>query len=202
MRNLDTRVEEKVITPFIAVDLEFDSGDVYLWNGVGQLNANGNTYLGAGNLLGFSQVEETSEIAARGMSLQLSGLNSSILSLALNEPYQNRPCNVWFGLIAVPSYLLTESYEGIDYESSENVLLFDIDDIYTIELFSGIIDTMTISEDGTQTTVALNVESKMIDLERPRVSRYTSEDQKLRFPNDRGLEFVTDIQDKEILWGG
>ena len=35
----------------------------------------------------------------------------------------------------------------------------------------------------------------------PRVRRYTLEDQKLNFPNDKGLEFIPSLQNKDITWG-
>jgi hypothetical protein len=47
----------------------------------------------------------------------------------------------------------------------------------------------------------LTAESRLIDLERSRERRYTSEDQKIDYPNDKGLEFIADLQDKEIVWG-
>jgi len=42
----------------------------------------------------------------------------------------------------------------------------------------------------------------LIDLERARVRRYTPEDQKINFPNDKGLDFVSDLTDKVVQWGG
>ena len=34
-----------------------------------------------------------------------------------------------------------------------------------------------------------------------RVRRYTAEDQKIDYPNDKGLEFVAEMAEKEIVWG-
>ena len=62
-------------------------------------------------------------------------------------------------------------------------------------------DQMTIAEGPETSTIALSVESRLIDLERIRTRRYTSEDQKRRFPGDLGLDFVNSIQDKELFWG-
>ena len=62
-------------------------------------------------------------------------------------------------------------------------------------------DQMNISEAGTTSTVELKVENKLIDLERARVARFTSAYQKLKFPNDQGLNFVESMQDKKINWG-
>ena len=50
-------------------------------------------------------------------------------------------------------------------------------------------------------TITLNCESRLIQLERPKNRRYTHEDQQERLTGDLGFEFVTDLQDKEIIWG-
>jgi hypothetical protein len=62
-------------------------------------------------------------------------------------------------------------------------------------------DTMGIEDSGDTANIGLTAESRLIDLERSRERRYTSEDQKIDYPNDKGLEFIADLQDKEIVWG-
>jgi len=61
---------------------------------------------------------------------------------------------------------------------------------------------MNISESGDSAQITINGESRLIDLDVPRVRRYTSEDQKIDFSNDKGLEYIADLQDKQIVWGG
>ena len=68
-------------------------------------------------------------------------------------------------------------------------------------LFNGQMDKMEIQDNGETSNVSIVCESKLITLQTPRVRRYTLEDQKLDFPNDKGLEFIPSLQDKEITWG-
>jgi hypothetical protein len=42
-------LDDAVITPFFAVDLDFDSGPLYVWSGYGDLVIGAKTYLGAGH---------------------------------------------------------------------------------------------------------------------------------------------------------
>ena len=70
------------------------------------------------------------------------------------------------------------------------------------KLFSGYVDTMSIIETGNESSIQVSVESKLISLERAKDRRYTDRDQKELFSGDKGLEFVDDLQDKEIIWGG
>lgn len=181
-------LDDAVVYPFFAVDLMFDSrsgtdvnndpieyGPLYMWSGYGDLTIGSKTYLGVGGLLSLSAVEETTEIEAKGASLTLSGIPSSYLSLAIKEPYQGRECRIYFGMTSDPS-----AY---------------------VEIFSGELDQMNISEEGNTSTIAVTAENVLIKLERPVVRRFTNEDQKSRFSTDRGLEFVASLQDKEIFWG-
>ena len=68
-------------------------------------------------------------------------------------------------------------------------------------IFSGFMDTMTINDGGETATIQVTVENRLIEFERTRVRRYTAEDQKIDYPNDKGLEFVAEMAEKEIVWG-
>ena len=168
-------LDDNTVYPFFAVDLLFDDNEeLYLWTGIGEQEINGNVYIGTGNLLNISSVEESSEISAKGATLTLSGVPSELLSLALSTPYQGRKCNLYFGVMG--------------------------DKTSYAELFSGYMDQMNIEESGETCTIQLTVENKLVDLERARVARYTSAYQKSVYPSDRGLDFVESLQTKELTW--
>lgn len=165
------------LKPFFAIEILFDSGATRLWNGYGELTFDNKTFFGGGNLLNVSDVEEVSDIEARGLSLTLSGLPSELISIAIQEPYQNRVARLFVGA-------------------------FDDNDlIQAYELFAGRLDVMAIEESGDTASISMTIENRLIDLGRPRIRRYTSEDQKSLFPGDRGFDYVNDLQDKLIEWG-
>lgn len=170
-----TALGDEVVEPFFAVDLEFDSGTLRLWTGVGSREINGNEYIGAGNFLQISEMQETAEIQAAGATLTLSGIPSELLSLALTEPYQQRPARIYFGLVGAEADMA--------------------------EVFTARMDQMTIEEGPESSIIQLSIENVLVDLERPRVLRYTNNDQQSRFPGDRGFEFVETIQNREVFWG-
>ena len=207
-RNLDAdmvgALSEAEIQIFFAVQLNFDSQQLNLWTGLGEISIDGNTYTGAGNFLTFSSIDETSEIAARGAVITLTGIPSDLLSLALSEPYQGRVCRIYFGVLdAKTFYLLQENADLIEDENGAGIGIdFNTaaDDVIT-EIFGGYIDQMNITEEAETCTIGVSVESKLIDLERQRTFRYTSESQKARYPNDLAFDFVEDLQDKKFSWG-
>ena len=193
-------LQQDVIYPFFAIELNFQSGPLYLWTGYGNLLINDVTYLGVGDLVNISAVEETTEIEAKGAVVTMTGIPSSFLYLALDEPYQGRECKIYFGLWLRGSTLTTQASDIITTES-----LFELaaenGTRYLAEIFSGELDQMNISEEADTCTIGVTAENVLIKLERPVVRRFTNEDQKSRFPNDKGLEFVAGLQDKEIFWG-
>jgi hypothetical protein len=193
-------LDDSVIYPFFAIELLFDGAEVLrLWTGQGTLVYQGLSWYGTGNLLAIDAIEETSEIAAKGATVTLSGVPSEVLSLALSEPYQGRQAKIYFGTFS-RGVILQEDAAYILFEDGGKILLEDRKTELT-EIFAGYMDQMNIEEGAEASTITLTIENKLIDLEKPRTSRFTSSWQKYLFPNDLGLDFVEDLQDKEIFWG-
>ena len=199
--NTIENISQDVVYPFFAIELRFDGDNVLrLWTGQGTLVLeDGTNWIGTGNLLDISAIEETSELAVKGATLTLSGVPSEVLSLALSEPYQGRVCNIYFGTFSQgsilqesSSYILLQDGSRIELETGEKGFN---------EIFSGYMDQMNIEESGETSTIQLLVENKLVDLERARVARFTSGYQKSIYAGDLGLDFVEDLQDKQIPWG-
>ena len=70
-----------------------------------------------------------------------------------------------------------------------------------IEVFSGVMNTMSIEDAGETGTIVLDVESKLIRLERASNRRYTHENHIARHSGDTFFSFVADLQDKDVIWG-
>ena len=172
-----------VVRPVYFVRMVFDSGEspnaLNIWNGVGDLAYGGNTYTGTGDLLSISQIAETSDISATGINVNLTGVKTSFISIAKDHEYQGRPLTVSLGAFDASGDLIADP----------------------VIVFSGFMDTMTISESGNHSSISVSVENKLVSFERSKVRRYTAEDQKIDHPTDKGFEFVTAIVQKEIIWG-
>lgn len=162
------------VLPFYAIELEFDTAPLYFWTGYGDRVIDGKTYFGTGTLLTISGLEETGDLSAKSVTLGLSGISSDIISLALAEPYQRRRCRILFGVTNLTSI---------------------------VEVFSGLMNTMTIRDTGETSTIELIVESKLVELERARIRRYTHESQQARYPDDSFFSYVTGLQGRAIVWG-
>lgn len=198
---LSGSLEDNVVYPFFAIDLEFDSPNTLrLWTGYGTLVYEGVSYFGTGELLGISSVEETVEMAAKGATLTLSGVPSEVISLALQEPYQGRVCKINFGMFATDNLLQEDATSYILLQDGAKIAL-ESQQTRLTEVFTGYMNQMSIEEGPDSSTIQLSVENKLVDLERPRVARYTSAFQKNKFAGDLGLDFVESLQDQKLVWG-
>lgn len=182
-RNLTTDFKNAVIAgtvfPAILVVASFDSGTLRFWNGVGTLVYGGNSYTGAGNLLQIAEVVETQNVEARGAEFILSGIPSSIISIALAEEYQDRT--------------ITQSFAVFD---SSGAVIAD-----PFVFFSGKMDVMSIEEGRDTGSIKLTAENDLISLARVNERRRTPEDQKLTYAGDTFFDQVAALQSKDIVWG-
>ena len=62
-------------------------------------------------------------------------------------------------------------------------------------------DKMSISDNGESAQIKVSLESRLIDLNRNRVRRFTDVDQQTEFAGDLGFKFVESLQEKSIDWG-
>ena len=202
-------IAEGTVYPFYTVELQFDTtvdgegntltAPLYLWTGNGTVTIEQKDYIGTGQFLEFSAFEETTDISARNATLTLSGIPSDLLSLALSVPYQGRKCLVEFGVFVKGSVLLESGFYLLKEDGGK--LMLDATEKQRSTVFNGYMDQMTITEAGDASQISLKLESRLVDLERVRIRRYTSEDQKSRFTSDKGFDFVNSLQDRELFWG-
>lgn len=168
----DAALAAPVVRLALLVDLDFASGRSRIWSGLGALSWGGNTWQGMGDLLAVSSIEETAEVRSVAVTLTLAGVpGSAVALLADDERWQNREARI---------HLATFDADGVTMQGEP------------VQIMRGRMDQLGYSE-GETATFTLTVESRLADLERPRIRRYTSADQQLIYPDDRGLEYVEDV---------
>jgi len=164
---------------FFAVKAEFDTDDILIWTGTDDLVIASETYTGAGSLLSISNVEENTELKSNGLSIGISGMDATIVNYALTETYQNRPITVFLG------YQMGGTNEVAG----------------TLTLFKGRMTSLVIVDSPQGSTVTIDAENRLVDLDRPCNFRYTKESQNFLHSGDTSLNRVASLQDKQIVWG-
>jgi hypothetical protein len=166
------------LRPVLLVALDLASGPVRFSTADRTLSFAGEDYLAVGDLGRIAPFGEPTDLSVEGVAIELSGIPSTYIDIAMAENVQGRRARLWLGL-------LDDGYALI----ADPVLIF-----------RGRMDTIDIRL-GESATVVATVENRMADWDRPRVRRYTHADQIARFPADKGLEFVSQTAEREILWG-
>lgn len=166
------------IYPVLLVELQFTSGTVRLWSGIGPLSWNSQTWTGAGNFGGVSPIAETAGFAANGVSLTLSGIPSWALSIAMGEYTQNRPAIIRLGFLTAAGAVVADPFV----------------------VFQGRTDTMQIDEGPDTSTITVQCESRAIFARRSGERRWTDQEQRVDYPDDGGFRYVAAIQDRQLNW--
>jgi hypothetical protein len=136
-------------------------------------------YVGAGDLLSISEIEESADLKANGASVTLTGIKTSLVQTARDEDYQGRKMTISLGAMN----------EVANVIASPAIL------------FTGFMDVMTINDGGDYSTINVTCENKLIAFERSNRRRNTDGDQRIDYPTDEGFSFVTNIVEKEFYWG-
>lgn len=160
-----------------AVEALFDTDPVRLHSAVGELEIDGETYTGAGTLIGIGDIEDTRELKSSGMTFIFSGLDKRLIGYAQSENYQNR-------LITLRAAFMAGAKVG-----------------ETIILYRGRMQKLSMTDDPDGATVTIQTENRLADLRRPSNIRYTNEAQNALHPGDTGLAMVAALADTEIPWG-
>lgn len=176
---MQTAIAATPVRPVLLVEQEFRGATVNLWTGIGPLSWASKNWVGVGDLIGVSELEESADVSAKGVTISLKGIKSSDISLALAGMARNKPGKIWMALLDANGAVV----------ATPKIM------------FSGKLDTCTV-DDGPETcTISIALESELIDLERPREVRLTDQEQQKRYPGDRGLENVAALQDASVPWG-
>ncbi len=182
---IKTEIALPTTAPRYLVKIEFDSADLRIWNGLGDLTAFSEIYTGIGRLGSIAPIRETQEIVASGVQMSLLILPTSdqpdavdaILDIALTETYQGRPVTIWQAHV----------------DTATGALIAD-----PFIRFKGKLDVMEDSEFPGGAVITVTAENRLIDLERARRRTYTPEDQKASHAGDTFFDEVAALQNREI----
>ena len=171
-------VEASNIRAALLLEMVFDSGTVRINSLAYNLDWDGETWLGGGDLARVSAAEEGEEIQAYGMTFTLSGVQPALLSIALNEDVQGRAVRMWLAAFDANYQIIADPYL----------------------VYRGRMDTMRVVA-GAEATISLTCEGRLADFARARVRRYNNEDQQMVHDGDRFFEYVPSLVNRSLWWG-
>lgn len=180
MRTVSTTAAAALASGFLPMALlvEMDlSSPLYLNTSGLDLTINGTVYYGT---KGFGKIAPMVDTPAevRGLTFELTGVPSSMISLALSEPVQGKAVRLKTVIFDPATYL------PLDVRLR----------------WQGLLDVMSIADAPGAATITVSAEHAGIDLSRPASSLYSNTEQQLLHPGDLFLQFVADQVDQRITW--
>lgn len=172
-----TDITSNSFSPCFLLDLTLKTGIEYVWTGYGSIGWNGDTYKGVGSFAMVGVVKEGVAVKAAGTQVGLSGIDPELLAEALADIQLGAPATLWFAGFHAGAI-------GWAYP-----------------LFVGAVDRPAIPVGPESVTIVLNLENRMINLQRATMRRYTTADQRYFYPDDIGFSWVEQLADISLKWG-
>lgn len=163
--------------------MELDTGDVRMWDGIGDLDYDGNTYTGVGNFGGIlGELNEPANLSTPEIQGVLSGTSATLIAQSLSENYQGREVHIYFA----------------ELESDQKTLTADD---YVEEVFQGQMeDYKPINLDGPNPYILVTMRSTFARLEVVNLGLYTDADWKIKHSGDEFFSFVESMNGRDTEW--
>lgn len=154
------------------------------WNGSYKITTGGHDWFGLSKLGGVDGVEGGSgDLAAAKLKFTVSGVDARLLAMAVSA---NRAG--YIGEIAKVFYqFFDEDWQVLDDPVAAAAGIID-----------GVETSRQQSENGTTRTIAVTATNIFYGRGLPPASFFTNADQQQRFTGDRGLSYLSDLQDTNI----
>jgi hypothetical protein len=172
-------LEKPQVKVALFAEIETDAGFVRAFAGIGDITIDGKLWRGTGIDGKVSTVEETTDGRAAGLVYELSGIPEQLVSDSLQAIRHKYLATLYMGVFDEQNRLIGE------------LTPFD----------RGLTDVPELTDDGQTATIRISTEKRSVDQQRPRVRRYTPEDQRIDDPTDKGFDYVAGLQDAKIQWG-
>lgn len=161
----------------LAAEIMFASGPTRVHTGTGNVVIEGNNYLGVGTMGSVDSVKEQNSTTATQLNLTLAGLDTSMISIVLNENCVGRPASIFVGV-------LDDNFNLIDYDV----------------VFRGKIRNTALLA-GSKGAVNVTISNIFEEWSRAKAWRFTDECQRQLHDDDRIFRYVSQMADRSLFWG-
>lgn len=162
----------------LLAEIEHPDGTARFWTGIGPLNWNGAVWTGAGALGNISPIQHTSDIAIQEINFTLVGVDPSVVA-TLNDNVRNLSGKAWLACIDESGNVVRDPFQVIDSQLDYQ--------------------SLSAADDGT-VSISITARSGFYTLDRALDEVWSSQDQKLQFPDDTGLDMISSLQNQNLQW--
>jgi hypothetical protein len=178
--------DDQVIRPIVFAELRFDAptGTLYLHDHIGEITADdwdgaSRTWQGLGDFGGIDRMEEGRELSPYGVTLTLSGIDTTIASQVLTDDSVLRTVYLLVGFIDFDRTVIADPHP----------------------MWAGYVDDIQVAI-GEQSVVRASCESQLAAFNKTNNRRQNIVDHQLEFASDEFYEFLPQMIDARLRWGG
>lgn len=178
----ETAADQPHVDYAFLVQLDFASGAKRVFNGIGTLTFNGQTYLGLGEYGSIDSIGESTDLRpANPLTLQLSGVDATTVATAMDRTeYFGRSARI-----------------DVAFFDSAMQVLTPIEDA----AWEGDMDQVSINRDQPSKTVTLTCENRLAIFDETIGLLNTTEYQAAIDPTDLIFDQVPFVRNKVVSWG-
>ena len=136
-----------------------------------------NTYTSSGEIISVNTTPETGELKVEETSIELSNINSTLISVFDDQNYIDNTVNIYLGF----------------FDSNDSFI-----DAFTY--FSGNIKNVEVDESKTDSKITVTCSNHWSNWNLKQGRHFTDESQQLAFISDKGLEYAH-VTKANIRWG-
>jgi hypothetical protein len=162
----------------LLAEIGHPSGIARFWTGIGKLSWNGYTWTGTGVLGTVTPIKHTSDLVIQEINFSLGGVDPTVVA-TLDDNVRNLSGKVWLACLAPGNSVVRDPYQIVDA-----VLDYQ---------------SFTASEDG-NVGISITARTGFYTLERALDEAWTTEEQKLTYPGDSGLDLIPGLQNQDLQW--
>ena len=173
--NLLAALNSAHVSSFVLIEMDFDSGMLYLTTAPHDVDWNSNTYTAMQGVGSIAPTVET-DAGAQGLTFTLSGVPQSAIAGALTEDVQGRAVVIRLAVI-----------DGTTLRVDPNV-------------WSGSLDVMSIADGTDSAVIQVTAEHALIAWQQPSGALFSDAEQQLRHPGDKFFEFAAQMAEATLVW--
>lgn len=162
---------------YMFAEIDHPDGMVHIWSGVGDIEWDGATWVGRGQLARLSQIQSTQEMTISERTMVLRGVDPSTLEF-LSANVRNRVATFWLGCVRKGKV---------------------VRDPYLIDELLMDAQSFPVSENG-EAAIVITGFSGLWTLERPQEIAWSTEEAKLEYADETGFDLIPALASKEVRW--
>lgn len=162
----------------LLAEIEHPDGTARLWTGIGRLCWNGYVWTGSGILGTVTPITQTTALQIQELNFNLAGVDPDAAA-KLSDDVRNLAGRVWLASLTKSNAVIRDPFQIVDAELDYQ--------------------SLSAADDGT-VTVSITARTGFYTLERALDEAWTTEEQKLVYPTDSGLDMIPSLQNQDIQW--